>query len=138
MLLSIAFGILALLLVTAVVSASSIHLERKRLLALADLSALAAADAVSDETYYGRSATGSDAALVTLTPSGVRGAVEDHLSESTAASSFTDLTVVEATTDGRTAVVTLRSVAVPPLLSWATAPWSEGVPLQVTARARAG
>ena len=139
MLLSIAFGVLALLLVTAVVSASSVHLERKRLLALADLTALAAADAVSDESYYGRTtAAGDGAALVELTPSGVRSAAEDHLARSPEAASLTDLTLVEATTDGRTAEVTLRSTARPPLLSWATAAWSDGVVLQVTARARAG
>ena len=52
MLLSIGYGLLALLLVTVVVSATSVHLERKRLLDTADLAALAAADAIDVPAYY--------------------------------------------------------------------------------------
>ena len=39
--------------------------------------------------------------------------------------------------DGRTVVVTLRAVAGVPLVNVATAAWSDGVELVVTARARA-
>ena len=139
MLLSIAYGVLALLLVTAVVSATGIHLERKRLLALADLSALAAADAMDDPTYYAPTARDPGEGLVRLTPASVREAVDDHLAASPSSTRLTDVTVIEATTtDGRTARVTLRATAHPALLSWATAPWSDGVVLQVTASARAG
>ena len=136
MILCIAYGVLALLLVTAVVSASGVHLERKRLLALADLTALAAADSLDHGSYFGPDAR-TDA--VSLTSSGVRTAAEAHLESSTEASRFTGLTVVEATTaDGRTAQVTLAAVARPTLLTWVTSPWSDGVLLRVTARARAG
>lgn len=139
MLLSIAYGVLALLLVTAVVSATGIHLERKRLLALADLTALAAADAMDDPAYYAPAPRDAGDGLVRLTPDSVRAAVDDHLAASSSSTRLTDVTVVEATTtDGRTAHVTLRAVAHPVLLSWATAPWSDGVVLQVTAGARTG
>ena len=138
MLLAILYGLLALLLVTAVVSATGLHLERKRLLALADLAALSGADALDTDRYYARPPD-SPAELVTLSPGSVRAAVEAHLAASPAAARLEDLTVVEATTtDGRTARVTLRARARPTLLSWVTAPWSAGVVLQATASARAG
>lgn len=137
MLLAIAYGVLALLLVTAVVSATAVHLERKRLLATADLAALAAADAVDPARFYAATPSGSDP-LVELTPTSVRAAVSEHLATSPEAGRLTGLTVVEATTeDGRTARVTLRSLAQVPLISWVTAPWSDGITLQVSTTARA-
>ena len=136
MILCIAYGALALLLVTAVVSASGIHLERKRLLVLADLTALAAADSLAPESYFG---PGTRTDAVSLSPASVRSAAEDHLDTSPEAARFSGLTLFDATTaDGRTAEVTLGAVARPRLLTWVTAPWSDGVALRVTARARAG
>lgn len=139
MLLSLVYGLLVLLLVTAVVSASSVHLERKRLLALADLTALAAADALDEAAYYSRSSVGPDRGLVVVTPTTVRQSAEAHLLASPASADFEHLTLVAATTpDSRTAEVTLAAVARPPLLSQATAAWSDGIRIQVTASARAG
>lgn len=136
MILALAFGLLAILLVTVVVSATAVHLERKRLLALADLAALEAADAVDPARYYG--APGPQDVLLPLTEEDVRASVEEYLSTAPAAVAFEDLEIVRATTeDGRTAVVTLRAVARLPLLSVATAGWSDGVELVVTSRARA-
>ena len=137
MLLSLAFGLLAILLVGVVVSATAVHLERKRLLALADLAALDAADAMDPARYYA-APPGEPDAPVDLTPAEVRAAVEDYLRQVPAAARFGDLEVVEASTeDGRTVVVTLRAVADVPLVSAATAAWSDGVELVVTSRARA-
>ncbi len=135
MLLSIAYGMLALLLVSVIVSATAVHLQRKELLALADLAALEAADALDTDANY------ADAAdpLPHLTSDGVRASVEAYLAEAPDAQRFTDLTVVEATTpDGRTARVTLRAVAHVPLVDVVTAAWSHGLELRVTSRARAG
>ncbi len=138
MLLSLGYAVLALLLVLAIVSASSVHLERKRLLALADLAALEAADSLDETSYYGRADTPGTDSLVRLSPESVRAAVDAHLVSSPASGRLSDLRVVDATTpDARTAEVTLAAVAHPPLLSWFLAPWSDGIPLQVTARARA-
>jgi len=153
MLLSIAFGVLALLLVTVVVSASSIHLERKELFALADLAALDAAAALDEAAYFGRTAPavapacGSDctegagdaADLLVLSDASVRAAVEDYLADAASSSGLERLALVEASApDGRTAQVRLQALARPALLSWITAPWSDGVLLDVTASARAG
>jgi uncharacterized membrane protein len=136
MVLALAFGVLALLLVGVVTSATAVHLERKRLLALADLAALEAADAMDPAHYYADDETG---ALVVLSDADVRAAVEAYLRDAPAAARFDDLTVEAATSaDGRTAVVTLRAVADVPLLSTVTALWSDGIELVVTSRARAG
>jgi len=142
MLLSIGYVVLALLLVGVVVSATAVHLQRKQLLILADLAALEAADALDTSAYYTDappSEPSADSRLVRLTPSGVADSVDAYLANAPAAERFTDLAVVEATTtDGRTARVTLRAVAQVPLLNIVTAAWSDGIELQVTARARAG
>ena len=58
MLLTLGFVVVAMLLITVVVSPPGVHLERKRLLALADVLALEGADAVGDDRYY---APGADA-----------------------------------------------------------------------------
>jgi uncharacterized membrane protein len=135
MLLSIAYGLLALLLVTVVICASAVHLARKELLALADLAALEAADAMGDDTYYASPRTDQ----VTLTPDAVAGSVDAYLESAPQSGRFSDLTVVEATTDdGRSAQVTLRAVADVPLLNVITAAWSDGVVLEVTGEARTG
>lgn len=134
MLLSIAYGLLALLLVTAVVSATGIHLERKALLALADLAALEAADALDEPGYYAH--PGGEP--LRLSPATVRDSVEAYLASAPHSHRFSDLVIVEATTrDGRTATVTLAALAHPALISTVTAPWSDGIALEVTASARA-
>lgn len=144
--LSLAYALLAIVLVTVVASATAVHLERKRLLALADLAVLEAADAMDPAAYYtgGTPAGGGvDGTVgpvpVTITPDDVRASVEDYLRHAPAAERFSGLEVLEATTDdGRTARVTLRAVADVPLVTLVTAGWSDGVELVVTARARAG
>ena len=136
MLLAIAYGVLALLLVTAVVSASGIHLERKRLLALADLAALDAADALDPDLYYQRAGALALDDPVPVTDGSVRASVEAYLAQAPEAARFTDLVLVDAAVvDGSTAQVSLRAVTRPVLLTWVTAPWSDGITLDVTARA---
>lgn len=140
MLLAIAYGVLALLLVGAVVSAASVHLERKSLLALADLAALDAADALDDQRYFDRDpdASGPTGTLLQVTDRTVRESVEDYLASAPASAELIGLRVVDAVAvDERTAEVTLACLARPPLLTWVTAAWSDGITLQVTARARA-
>lgn len=140
MLLSIVFSALALLLVTAVVSATSVHLERTRLLILADDLALDAADAIDLDAFYGgRADAPRTGAVVPLTDVGVRQAVETYLvAHPEVAVGLEGIRVGEAVTpDGRTARVTLTAVARPVLISWVTAPWSGGIPLRATSSARA-
>lgn len=137
LLLSIAFTALALALVLVVVSATSVHLERKRLLALADTAALAAASELDTDAYYARGTDTGDR-LVVLTAGSVRRAAQEHLSVAPVSARLHEVTLVDTSTpDGRTAVVTLRALARPPLLTWATSSWSDGITLQVTSSARA-
>lgn len=133
LLLVLVYALVGLLLVAAVTAATGVHLERKRLLALADQTALAAATAVDGPRYYTR----EDERLVTLTEASVRAAAEGHLAASGTAG-LRGLRVAGTWTDGRSAEVTLESVAHPPLIGWLTQAWSDGVPLRVTSRARAG
>lgn len=140
LLLSIAYGVIALLLVTVVVSASSIHIERKRMLALADSLAVDAADAIDQGAFYRGELPGPVPGLaLSLTDDGVRASVDDRLARHPRlVARFDRLVVVDASTpDGRSAEVTLAAVARPALISWVTAPWSDGIALRVTARARA-
>lgn len=138
MLLAMAYGLLALLLVGVVVSATAVHLERKRLLVLADLAALEAADAIDVPAYYAEPPIEAGA-VVRVEPVDVTGSVEEFLATAPEAARFTDLLVIEATTtESRTVRVTLRATAHVPLLSAVTAAWSDGIELIVTAQARAG
>lgn len=132
LLLVLVYFLISLLLVAAVTAATGVHLERKRLLALADQAALAAAVAVDDPGYYARDGD----RLVHLTEPGVRAAAEDHLAVS-ATGRLAGLRVARTWTDGSSAEVTLEAVAHPPLLGWLTRAWSDGVPLRATSRARA-
>jgi hypothetical protein len=139
-LLAILFTMLALLLVTAVVSATGIHLERKRLLALADALSLEAADALSPATVYADPERRPQAgAAVPLTDRDVTRAVDRYLHDNpTAAAGFAGLSVqAQVSDDGRTAEITLGALARPTILSWVTAPWSDGIALQVESSARA-
>ena len=135
-LLTMGFAVVALALILVVASASSIHLERKRLFALADGAVADAADAIDLEQYYRAELP---AAGVPLTDESVRTAVEDHLDAAMATARFDGLQIAGSTgtADGRTAQVTLSAVARPPLVPWVLVPWSDGFTIQVTALAQA-
>jgi hypothetical protein len=135
LLLIIAYAALALVLVTVVVGASAVHLERKRLLAVADAAALDAADAIDDGALYGH---GAGPGGVPLTDASVRRSVGDYVSSVDAAARFHSFAVgvPTGTPDGRTAEVTLVATARIPLVSYVLADFADGIPLRVTARAR--
>lgn len=139
LLLLLGYALIALVLVTVVASASSVHLQRKRLLAVADAAALDAADALDVATFYGpRGVRPGDG--VPLTDASVREAVAEHLALRGTATGVNSLRVAAptGTPDGVTAEVTLAAVAQVPLVSVVLDGWSDGVPLRVTARARTG
>ncbi len=143
MLLSIAYAALALALVLVIASASAVHIERKRLVALADAAALDAADAIDLSSFYGDRAVvipPDGGVAVPLTDRGVRLAVQAHLEGSPASSSLHRLAVGEPTgaVGGTTAQVTLVARARPPFVPWALVGWSDGIPLMATSTARAG
>ena len=136
LLLAVVYTMICLLLVSVVVSVSAAHLERKRLLSLADAAALDAADALDVAALYEGDAA---ADAVPLTDASVRASVQDYLASSPAAEQMRGLRVAEPTgvADGG-AVVTLEAVARPPMVSVVTAAFSDGVRLRVSVTARAG
>ncbi len=137
MILALGWTVVAILLLTAVVSASAVHLDRKRLLALADLTALAAADAVDESAYYspGRPAPAEGETGLLLTDASVRRAATDYLASATTTTGLADLSLVEATATDGTVTITLHALTRPVLLSVVTAPWSDGIALTATSHA---
>ncbi len=140
MLLTTAFVAFALLLVTVVVSATQVHLERKRLYELADALALTAADSMTPESFYTGAATAPvESGVLTLTDSSIRSDVQDYLARNPGAlDGLHDVVVTEASTaDGRTATVSLAARARPAMISWVTQAWSDGIIVRAESRARA-
>jgi hypothetical protein len=137
MILALGFTVLAILLLTAVVSASGVHLERKRLLALADLTAVSAADAIDESAYYapGRPAPTESGTVLVLSDASVRRAATDYLASATSSAGLHELRLVAATATDGTVTITLHALARPALLSGVTAPWSDGIDLVATASA---
>jgi len=136
-LLVLGYAVLALVVVLVVTAASAVHLERKRLWAVADAAASDAADEVDREAYYGGGA--SLAGGVPLTDAGVRSAVQAHLRRAGAAERFDDLAVGAATgtPDGRTAEVQLVATARVPVLGLLPGASATGGPLVVSVTSRA-
>lgn len=107
------FFLIALSFVAVAVGATALHLERLRLLTLADGAALAGAESfrVADVHVEG------DAVVPTLSQSAVGAEVRRYLGDADPGA-FDGLTVRRATTgDGRSATVTLAALWRPPILS---------------------
>ncbi|WP_227994542.1 pilus assembly protein TadG-related protein [Luteimicrobium xylanilyticum] len=138
MLLTIGVVVLALALVFAVASASSVHLERKRLYDAADQIALDAADRLDRGRYFDQLDAGVTPQVV-ISDADVQAAVDAVLADSPELfDGYQEVRVVDAPTpDGRTAEVVLRARVRPTLLTWATAASSGGVVVTADARARA-
>lgn len=123
-----AFTALGLTLVLLVAAASSLYLERKRLLSLAD-----AASLVGAESFELDEITVDDGLVrAELTAPEVMAAVEQYLDAYP--STFDELRLKEATTvDGRSASVTLSATWHPPVVSLLV---PEGLRIDVTSTAR--
>lgn len=146
MLLVLGYVVVALLLVTVVAGATSVHLTRHRLAGLADGAALDAADALDTTAFYAAGANASPDAPVPLTDASVRASVTAYLADYTAATAGTrrgtavaapEVGAATGSPDGVTAEVTLTTVARLPLVSLVLRPWTDGVRVTVSARARA-
>lgn len=129
----IGFMVVALALITVVVAATSLHLERTRLAALADLAALDAADVVSDAAYFGGDGEPP------LWDEDVAATVEAYLAaHPDTAARWDGLTVLSATApDARTAQVRLGAVVRPAWVSWVLAPFTDGIAIEASSSARA-
>jgi hypothetical protein len=126
----VALFTIALGFVVIAAGATSLHLERLRLLTVADGAALAGAESfrIADVAVAG------DQVVPALSSAAVREVVDAYVGES-AAPDLEALTVIRAsTTDGRSATVELRSIWRPPLVSPLL---PDGVPVTVTSTAAA-
>lgn len=127
--LAIGFSAIALAVIFLCVAISSLYLTEKQLYALADSTALAAADSFRPDVTGGP--------RVVLTDAGVRRSARDYLSRVRASDRFDRLRIGAATgsPDGHGARVTLHATWHPPLLSIFV---PRGVPVDVTSIARGG
>ncbi|WP_093375086.1 pilus assembly protein TadG-related protein [Flavimobilis marinus] len=131
--LSLVFTSIALALVIVVVAVTSVHLERKRLLTLADGAALHAASVIDEAEFYG----GAPGEAPALTRASVEAAASDYLSRSPEAAKLRDLAMVEASTpEGETAAVTLVAVARPALVGWLVDLVDDGIVITASSSAR--
>jgi hypothetical protein len=126
----VALFAVALAFVVIAAAATSLHLDRLRLLTVADGAALAGAESfrVADVGVVG------DEVVPALSSTEVREAVDAYVRDA-AAPDLEALTVVRSTTaDGRSATVELRATWRPPLVSPLL---PEGLPVTVTSTAAA-
>jgi uncharacterized membrane protein len=129
LLLTIFYGFLALVLILLVVAATSLYLERKRLLSLADGAALVGAEAFALDA-------------VALTPQGPRPALHsadvadavDEYLRAVPANNLEEVTVLRAeSADGESATVELSAEWRPPLVSLLV---PDGIRIEATSMAR--
>lgn len=138
LLLALVYGLVAILLVLVVVAASAVHLDRKRLLGLADAAALDAADAVDEAAYFEATARAEGIDAVPVTDATVRDSVVAYLLRQDAPTRFVDLSVDSSATgtpDGESVVVVLTARSLPLLPEVVAGSFTSGVPLRVTATA---
>lgn len=127
----VGYVMIALLLVTVVIAISSVHLEHKRLLSLADGASLAAADSYTLGEVMGDGGTPS----AVLRSGRVRSVAADFIARSPSSARFDQLAVSAATgsPDGSTAVVVLGAAAHPPVVNFLV---PDGIRIEAVSTAR--
>lgn len=127
----IGFVLLALLLATVVMAASSVYLEHKRLLSLADGASVAAADSFT----LGQLGSSAGTPTAVLDGGRVRSAAVDYLERNGAFTRFSGLAVAPGTgsPDGATAVVTLSAAVHPPVVNFLV---PDGIRVEASSTAR--
>lgn len=129
--LSIGFIVIALLVATVVTAASSVYIEHKKLLSMADGASVAAADSFT----LGQLETAAGTPTAVLNSGRVRGAAVDYLNRNEAFARFSSLAVAPATgsPDGSTAVVVLSAAVHPPVVNFLV---PDGIRIEATSTAR--
>ena len=127
----IGYVLLALLVTTMVVGISSVYLEHKRLLSLADAASLAAAGSYT----LGDVDTARGSPFASLDSERVRNVANDFITRTPASRRFDDLAVTSGTgtPDGSTAVVVLRAAVHPPVVNFIV---PDGISIEATSTAR--
>ncbi|MEE2521412.1 pilus assembly protein TadG-related protein [Pseudarthrobacter sp. J75] len=132
MVMIIGYVTLALLVATVVMGISSVYIEHKRLLSMADGASLAAADSYTLGQLD--AAAGTPAAV--LHSDRVRSVAADYLARTPSSQRFDRLAVVDTTgsPDGSTAVVVLAAAVHPPVINFLV---PDGIMIEATSTARA-
>jgi hypothetical protein len=127
----IGYVLLALLLATVVMAATSIYLEHKKLLSLADGASVAAADSFT----LGQLGNSGGMPTTVLDGGRVRSAAVDYLQRNGAFTRFNGLAVAPGTgsPDGATAVVTLSAAVHPPVVNFLV---PDGIRVEASSTAR--
>lgn len=131
MVLVIGYVLLAVLLATVVTAASSVYIEHKKLLSLADGASVAAADSFT----LGQLETGGGSPTAVLTGARVRSAAVDFLDRSSSFDRFSSLSIGPETgsPDGSTAVVVLSAAVHPPVVNFLV---PDGIRIEASSTAR--
>lgn len=127
----VGYVLLALLVATVVVGISSVYIEHKKLLSLADGASLAAADSYTLGEV--EAAGGSPSAI--LGSERVRNVAADFVSRNPASRRFDELSVTSRTgsPDGSTAVVVLSAAVHPPVVNFLV---PDGIRIEASSTAR--
>ncbi len=158
MVLVLAYALIALTLVIVVVDITAVYLQRDQLFSIADATALNAANALDRARFYrdgpggkhvgqadeadptaGGAGSSRSQGVVPVSDETVRESAGDFLRGEAGTTSVREVALAQptGTDDGLTAEVTVVGRAHLPLFSFVVARWARGVPLRVTARARA-
>jgi uncharacterized membrane protein len=137
LLLVIAFTLIVALLITVVVNASRLFLMRRSLTALADGAAVVAANGIDEAAFYTR---GGRDGTVPLDDAAAEALVRDYLEAYFRADEnvdrFPGLRLVDVSTSGGVATVTLRVRVALPFVNAVSDDFARGVPVEATASAR--
>jgi hypothetical protein len=127
----IGFVMLALLVSTVVMAASSLYIEHKKLLSLADGASVAAADSYT----LGQVETAGGTPSALLNGDRVRNVADDYLSRNGAYGRVAGLSVAAGTgtPDGSTAVVVLSATVHPPVVNFLV---PDGITIAASSTAR--
>ncbi|PFG36090.1 hypothetical protein ATL41_0799 [Flavimobilis soli] len=142
--LAIGFVAVALALIATVAAVTSVQLERKRLLSVADAAAAYAAGTYDEALFHSsfdRIGDGAPGPAIVLTDASVAKGAQEYLAASSGVVSLREVQLVSATSpDGQTAVVELSGVARPALVGWLTDVLDDdgGVRIVVQGAARGG
>lgn len=131
MVLIIGYVLLALLVTTVVMAASSVYIEHKKLLSMADGASVAAADSYT----LGQLESGAGSPTAVLNGSRVRSVAMDYLNRNNAFGRFGNLSIEPATgsADGSTAVVVLSAAVHPPIVNFLV---PDGIRIEAESTAR--
>lgn len=133
LLLIIGYALVLAALTVVLIDISSVFLARRALTGATDGAAIAGAQALDEATFY----TAESLDAVPLAAMDAREAVERYTEVEELAERFPGLSPLAVTSDGQSVSVTAMTLVRLPVLGVLAGGWAAGVPVTVTASARA-